>query len=86
MKLDQFILESNGKFISVEFIKKDGSLRKINGRLGVKAPLKGGKSTLDENQYITIYSMSDEGYRAINRKTIQAISVNGLRIINKKGK
>lgn len=85
MNLDQFILDSNGKFVSVDFIKKDGSLRTITGRLGVKAPLKGGKSTLDPNEYITIYSLADEGYRAINRKTIQAVSVNGLRIINKKG-
>jgi hypothetical protein len=85
MKLDQFILSSNGKFVTVEFIKKDGTLRKINGRLGVKAPLKGGKSTLDANQFITIYSMADQGYRAINRETIQSVSVEGVTIINKKG-
>ena len=86
MKLDQFVLESNGKFVTIEFIKKDGSLRKINGRLGVKAPLKGGKSTLDASQYITIYSMADQGYRAINRDTIKSVSLDGVTIINKKGK
>lgn len=85
MKLDQFVLNSNGKFVSVEFIKKDGSLRKITGRLGVTSALKGGKSTLDANQFITIYSMADQGYRAINRDTIRSVSVDGVTIINKKG-
>ena len=29
------ILNSNGKIFTVTFIKKDGSIRELNGRLGV---------------------------------------------------
>ena len=77
MTLDNIILNSAGKIITVEFIKKDGSLRVLNGRLGVKKHLKGGSSTLDPAQYITIYDMKNEGYRAVNRSTIQSVTIAG---------
>jgi hypothetical protein len=70
------ILNSNGKIFTVTFIKKDGSTRVLNGRLGVTKHLKGGVSTLDPDQYITVYDLQSEGYRAINRATI--IDVKGL--------
>ena len=78
MKLDNIILDSDGKFITVKFIKKDGSLRVLNGRLGVKKHLKGGVSTLDADKFITIYDIKSEGYRAINRETIQEVTVGGV--------
>lgn len=80
MTLDSIILNSAGKIITVEFIKKDGSLRVLNGRLGVKKHLKGGSSTLDPAQYITIYDMKNEGYRAVNRSTIQSVTIAGEKI------
>lgn len=70
------ILKSNGKFFTVTFIKKDGSVRKLNGRLGVTKYLRGGDSTLDKNKFITVYDMKSEGYRAINKETI--LDVVGL--------
>lgn len=78
LKLDKFILNSDGKFITVEFIKKDGTLRKLTGRLGVTKHLKGGQSTLDAAQYITIYDVQSKGYRAINRDTIQSVTIEGV--------
>ena len=78
MKLDQLILNSEGRFITVEFIKKDGSLRKLTGRVGVKKHLKGGVSTLDANKFITIYDVQAEGYRAINRDTIKSLTIDGI--------
>jgi hypothetical protein len=68
---------SNGKFVSITFIKKDGSIRVLNGRLGVTKYLKGGVSTLDPEQYITIFDVVKKGYRAINRNTIQSITLEG---------
>lgn len=79
-KLDFFILNSEGKFVSVEFTKKDGTLRKLTGRMGVTKHLKGGSSTLDPAQYITIYDVQAKGYRAINRATIKAVSIGGVRM------
>lgn len=76
-KLAHIIDNSDGKFLSVTFIKKDGSTRVLTGRLGVKKHLKGGTSTLDANQYITIYDTVNQGYRAINRETIQSVRIDG---------
>lgn len=68
---------SNGKFVTVTFIKKDGTHRVMNCRLGVTKALKGGTSTLNPQQYITVYDMQAKAYRAINRDTIVAISIGG---------
>ena len=70
------ILSSNGKIFSVEFVKKDGSVRLMNCRLGVTKYLKGGSSTLDSNKFITVYDMQSKGYRAINKEAI--INVKGV--------
>jgi hypothetical protein len=70
------ILNSNGKIFTVDFIKQDGTLRTLNGRLGVKKYLKGGKCTLDQDQYIILFDMQKKVYRAVNKFTIQ--SVKGL--------
>lgn len=70
------ILSSNGKIFSVEFVKKDGTKRLMNCRLGVTKYLKGGASTLDPNKFITVYDLQSEGYRAINVETI--LSVKGV--------
>jgi len=77
MNLDDIILSSGGKFVSVTFVKKDGSLRTLTGRLGVTKHLKGGVSTLDPNQYITIFDVVNKGYRAVNRETIQSVTFEG---------
>ena len=70
------ILNSKGKIFTVTFTKKDGTTRVMNCRLGVTKHLKGGESTLNPNQYITVYDMQNKGYRAINRATI--IDVKGI--------
>jgi hypothetical protein len=76
--LDQIVDESNGKILSVTFIKKDGTLRVMNGRLGVTKHLRGGASTLDASKYITLYDLQSEGYRAVNRKTIVSVTIGGI--------
>jgi hypothetical protein len=75
--LANIIEASNGKIVSVTFIKKDGSLRTLVGRLGVTKHLKGGESKLDPTKYITIYDTQNAGYRAINRETIQSVRFAG---------
>ena len=68
------LLNSNGKFLTVTFKKKDGSIRVMNCRLGVTKHLKGGVSTLDPAKYITVYDMQSKGYRAIAKDSILAIA------------
>jgi hypothetical protein len=70
------ILNSNGKIFSVEFIKKDGTNRLMNCRLGVTKHLRGGSSTLNPDTYITVYDLQSRGYRAINKAAI--INVKGV--------
>lgn len=80
MQLFNTIYDSNGRFLTVEFVKKDGSIRKINGRLGVKKYLSGGNSTLDSNKFIIIYDLKARGYRAINKNSILSVKSTGLKI------
>tara|TARA_R110000868_G_C10626090_1_gene742743 strand:+ start:66 stop:314 length:249 start_codon:yes stop_codon:yes gene_type:complete len=76
--LDQLIMQSAGRFVTVSFTKKDGTERVLTGRLGVTKHLKGGKSTLDAEQYITIFDVVNKGYRAINRSTIKSVKINHI--------
>lgn len=82
MKITDFVAQSNGKFVTVEFIKKDGSIRKLNGRTGVTKHLKGGVSTINHDKFMVIYDTVAKGYRCINKSTILSVSCNGLTIRN----
>lgn len=77
-KLEEVIEQSNGKILTVVFVKKDGSERVLNGRLGVKSHLKGGTSSVDHDKYINIFDMQAGGYRNINRDTIKSVRVGGV--------
>ena len=74
--LDELILQSAGRFVTVVFEKKDGTLRTLTGRLGVTKHLKGGTSTLNPDAYITLYDVVKKGYRAVNRDTIRSVTIN----------
>tara|TARA_B110000971_G_scaffold198789_1_gene215627 strand:- start:328 stop:570 length:243 start_codon:yes stop_codon:yes gene_type:complete len=74
--LDDLILKSAGRFVTVTFTKKSGEVRTLTGRMGVTKHLKGGVSTLDATKFITIFDMVNKGYRAINRETIKSVTLN----------
>ena len=82
MKIADFIAKSNGKFVSVTFIKKDGTARVLNGRTGVTKHLKGGISTVDTDQYMVVYDTVAQGYRSVNKDTIVSVTCEGLTINN----
>jgi hypothetical protein len=71
------------KFFTVTFIKKDKTIRTINGRLGVKKYLKGGDCKLDQGKFLIVYSVQDAGYRAINKSAILSIKAQNLSIYNR---
>lgn len=64
------IMNSGGKFFTVTFIKKDGSKRVMNARLGVEKYLKGGTCKLSREDYIIVFDMQSKGYRAVNKQSI----------------
>lgn len=69
--------DSNGKFFSVKFTKKDGSIRLLTGRLGVKKDLVGGENTVSHiDKYITVFDTSIKQYRNVNLETVQEIHIN----------
>lgn len=69
-------IEASTGFVTVTFVKQNGEVRTMNCRIGVTKHLKGGVSKLDPNQYVTVYDLKSEGYRAINRDTI--LEVKGV--------
>jgi hypothetical protein len=79
--LASLIDQSNGKMITVSFVKKDGSSRILNGRLGVKKYIKGSSLNKNSNEYITVYDVQNKGYRSVNRDTIVAVRCNGIEAV-----
>ena len=69
---------SKGKMFTATFIKKDGTVRVLNGRLGVKAYLKGGELPYDpvEKGLIPVFDVK-AGYRMINWTTIKKLKIGG---------
>ena len=84
MFLQSVLQATKGRFFTVVFIKKDGTTRSMNCRLGVTKNLKGGLSTLNPGQYLTVYDVQAEGYRAVNLSTIVSVSCGGVVLTNGK--
>jgi hypothetical protein len=74
-KLDEF----KNKIFSVEFIKKDGSVRNMNARLGVKKFTKGVGMAYEPTDYglIVAFDMQKMAYRMINTNTLISAKVAG---------
>ena len=76
-ELASIVAESHGRFVSVVFVKKDGTERTMLCRLGVTKYLKGGTSKLDADKYLTVFDVKKEEYRTINRDTILSVKLAG---------
>jgi hypothetical protein len=70
--LEQVIEQTKGKFFTVTFVKKDGTERVLNGRVGVVKHLKGGVNRVGD-QYITVFDIKNGGYRSVNKSTIKEV-------------
>ena len=77
MELKQLLLSSKGKFFGVHFIKKDGTLRKLNGRFNVTKHLRGGKRKNQNDSHLIVWDVINKGYRTIDTGTILRCTVNG---------
>lgn len=67
------------KFFTIEFVKSDGSIRKINGRLGVEKHKKGGRDCNTNKQMMTVYDNYTKGYRNVNLTKINSLIVDGIK-------
>jgi hypothetical protein len=84
MNISDFIAASAGKFVTVTFTKKDGTERKLNGRVGVTKHLKYGPYVADTGTAFCVYDVVNKGYRTIRKDAIKGITCGGLTIINNK--
>jgi hypothetical protein len=71
---------NNGRFFSVRFIKKDGSLRKMTCKKVVKKAIngKGAKYNALERGYLPVYDVSKKEYRTLNFNTLTRFKLNGV--------
>ncbi len=76
-QLKKILLGTNGKIFSVSFYKKNGEVRDMVARLGVKSrainPNNPSSALKKGKPYILVFDMQKDGYRIVNYKTIQSI-------------
>ena len=75
----QLLKDNKDTIFSVVFLKKDGSIRHMTCRFGVKKHLKGGKLKFDplKRAKLVVFDMQKEAYRMINLETISNINMKG---------
>ena len=78
-KIDSFMRSLRGRAAGVTFIKKDGTIRTMNARLGVVKYLKGGRKTVGtfKDSYLTVWSFNDQAYRTVNLASVFKVNADG---------
>lgn len=76
--------KNTGKIFTVTFIKRDGTIRKMNCRLGVKKDLSNNPNKRpqnynpDEHSLLSVYDMKAKGYRSIRLNTVIRLKIDGV--------
>ena len=70
-ELKAMIKSTKGRFFSAEFIKANGSKRKIIARVGCHIGVKGTSNRKQKDRLITVYEPKVKGYRTINLETLR---------------
>ena len=70
-ELKAMVKSSKGKFFSAEFIKADGSKRKIVARVDCHIGVKGTSNRKQKEHLIAVYEPKTKGWRTINLETLQ---------------
>lgn len=73
---------SDGRLFSVTFKKKNGELRTMLARTGVKKYLRGGVNKNSNPNHLIVYSVHDRGYRTIDEKQLIEFTANGVTYAN----
>ena len=76
----EIIKNNKNTIFSVVFLKKNGEIRRMTCRFGVKKHLKGGKLSFNplERNLLVVFDMQKEGYRMINLDTLMSINMKGV--------
>ena len=69
---------SNKRIFSVTFVKKDGSIRKMNAMRGVRKGVKGVGHSFDpsEKNLLTVYDMQIGAFRFVNLNDVLLFKAN----------
>ena len=70
-ELKAMIKSTKGRFFSAEFIKANGSKRKIVARVGCHIGVKGTSNRKQKEHLIAVYEPKTKGWRTINLQTLQ---------------
>ena len=66
----KMIKSTKGKWFSCTFIKKDGSVRVMNGRIGCHKGIKGVGRNFKKENLVTVFDAQAKEYRMINVDTM----------------
>ena len=69
-ELKAMIKSTKGRFFSAEFIKANGSKRKIVARIGCHKSVKGIGRKFQKNNLVTVFDAQAKEYRMINVDTM----------------
>jgi len=70
---------TDGQIFSVEFEKKDGTIRRMNCRTGVTKGVKGVGLSYDPKDFdlMTVFDLQKKNFRMINTSTLRSVTVKG---------
>ena len=74
----KMIKSTKGKWFSCTFIKKDGSKRVMNGRIGCHKGIKGIGRKLQKENLVTVFDAQAKSYRMINVDTMLTFKCGNL--------
>ncbi|MHA5540330.1 hypothetical protein ACVSNP_23420 [Pseudomonas aeruginosa] len=77
--IDKLIETSSGRFLTVTFVKDDGTIRTMNGRVGVRyrgKPADYRRDSTDRKFYL-LY-VPGRGYRRINAEAVLEVTLDGV--------
>ena len=65
--------KTRGRFFGVDYYKKDGSFRSLNGKVG-------RIDSVDGERFLTVWDAKNNGWRKVNLETIRAFRCGELSI------
>lgn len=77
----EIMQKTRGRFFSVEFLKKDGSVKRMVCRHGVRKYVNGPGMSYTPAQFglMTVFDVQKKGYRMINLLTIRSLKCGDFR-------
>lgn len=72
IKAKRIVLKTAGRFFYVEYVKKDGTIKRTTARLGVRRNITGEGLGYDpaKKSLMVIWDVKAHGYRMLNLRTI----------------